>query len=481
MINLVEDACKSSAAKSAPPDHLEQRTWTMQSEYRRSTRKTVPPPSDDDVDDSIETLRRRRQAYFTRGPSASPGAPSFSRDRHNDDEPTEDHASETEASEISEVASASSTNRSRPPPKLALDNLKRDGTSENEASSATPRRSSRLNPVVVEPESEPEDDEIEDEEESSPEASEIEVEEAPNEDESEPEQLITDPESGSTEPQASSLRHRPPLNPTEVEGPEPVEQHPSSSRDAPPRSPTEEGEKLCRICFGGVDEESELGRLFSPCKCKGSMRHVHVGCLNQWRRQAAKQESFYRCDQCHYKYSFRRTWWAGLVMNEFVLTAVTLVLFMGLIFLAGFLTKLLLMLYLYFNPMDPMEEEAVPAPAEDEEDYWDALIRFDPRNVNLFRFDRNHFFAGFFLVGVMGMFNVILNIFIGPFAPMPRFGGVVRIGGGGGNDSKFPSLLMIVLVVIGAARTAWAIYKSVKAFSRRSLEIVETSILEVQG
>lgn len=33
----------------------------------------------------------------------------------------------------------------------------------------------------------------------------------------------------------------------------------------------DDGEKTCRICFDGEDE-AELGRLFSPCICKGSVR-----------------------------------------------------------------------------------------------------------------------------------------------------------------------------------------------------------------
>lgn len=28
----------------------------------------------------------------------------------------------------------------------------------------------------------------------------------------------------------------------------------------------------CRICFGGVEDEIELGRLISPCLCSGTMR-----------------------------------------------------------------------------------------------------------------------------------------------------------------------------------------------------------------
>ena len=34
----------------------------------------------------------------------------------------------------------------------------------------------------------------------------------------------------------------------------------------------EDGEVLCRICFMGAEEEVDLGRLISPCLCRGSMR-----------------------------------------------------------------------------------------------------------------------------------------------------------------------------------------------------------------
>ncbi|KAG0001340.1 hypothetical protein BGZ80_006753 [Entomortierella chlamydospora] len=37
-------------------------------------------------------------------------------------------------------------------------------------------------------------------------------------------------------------------------------------------------ERQCRICLGGADEEDTLGRLISPCLCKGSMKYVHVEC-----------------------------------------------------------------------------------------------------------------------------------------------------------------------------------------------------------
>ena len=62
-------------------------------------------------------------------------------------------------------------------------------------------------------------------------------------------------------------------------------------------------ERQCRICFAGP----ERGMLFSPCRCNGSMRFVHVECLNNWRNMSRNPRSFYGCDQCGYQYNLERT------------------------------------------------------------------------------------------------------------------------------------------------------------------------------
>ena len=41
--------------------------------------------------------------------------------------------------------------------------------------------------------------------------------------------------------------------------------------------------------------------MFSPCLCRGSMRYVHVHCLNEWRTMSVNSRSFYECDQCRYR------------------------------------------------------------------------------------------------------------------------------------------------------------------------------------
>mmetsp|Transcript_10915 Transcript_10915/g.11058 ORF Transcript_10915/g.11058 Transcript_10915/m.11058 type:complete len:95 (-) Transcript_10915:924-1208(-) len=41
-----------------------------------------------------------------------------------------------------------------------------------------------------------------------------------------------------------------------------------------------ENQSLCRICFS--DHHSDEDPLISPCKCAGSLKHVHLVCLRTW-------------------------------------------------------------------------------------------------------------------------------------------------------------------------------------------------------
>lgn len=91
----------------------------------------------------------------------------------------------------------------------------------------------------------------------------------------------------------------------------------------------------CRICLGDKTD----GRMISPCKCKGSMRFVHAHCLQQWRTSSVNSKSFFQCDQCLYQYSFRRTWFANLLRNEFILHLITVVCFFFICATLGFVLK----------------------------------------------------------------------------------------------------------------------------------------------
>lgn len=39
-------------------------------------------------------------------------------------------------------------------------------------------------------------------------------------------------------------------------------------------------DKVCRICLGEENESTDP--LISPCKCAGTMSHIHLECLREW-------------------------------------------------------------------------------------------------------------------------------------------------------------------------------------------------------
>eukprot|EP01031_Cornospumella_fuschlensis_P038807 gene38807-47196_t len=66
----------------------------------------------------------------------------------------------------------------------------------------------------------------------------------------------------------------------------------------------EEDELICRICHGPATPSMPL---CSPCKCKGSVRYVHVQCLNMWRAHS-NNHSCHACGICGYVYQVRQSW-----------------------------------------------------------------------------------------------------------------------------------------------------------------------------
>lgn len=54
----------------------------------------------------------------------------------------------------------------------------------------------------------------------------------------------------------------------------------------------------CRICL----EEDSINNMLHPCKCTGSSRYVHKGCLNEWRNITTNRDNQYKCEICNYRY-----------------------------------------------------------------------------------------------------------------------------------------------------------------------------------
>lgn len=57
-----------------------------------------------------------------------------------------------------------------------------------------------------------------------------------------------------------------------------------------------------------VTYESEEGRLIRPCKCKGSSKYVHEGCLQAWRYsdRSMGRRTYWQCPTCGFQYRLAR-------------------------------------------------------------------------------------------------------------------------------------------------------------------------------
>lgn len=63
-------------------------------------------------------------------------------------------------------------------------------------------------------------------------------------------------------------------------------------------------EKFCRICFE-TEESNELGKFICPCRCDGSLKHIHENCLKTWimKREPEKDTGITaKCEICSYIY-----------------------------------------------------------------------------------------------------------------------------------------------------------------------------------
>jgi len=98
----------------------------------------------------------------------------------------------------------------------------------------------------------------------------------------------------------------------------------------------ESGERVCRICLESK-ETRVTGRLFAPCICKGSMKFVHIKCLNEWRAVAVGTKNFYECPQCKFNYKIERTPLADFFEDDRLAITVALLAFTLALFLLGLL------------------------------------------------------------------------------------------------------------------------------------------------
>ena len=251
--------------------------------------------------------------------------------------------------------------------------------------------------------------------------------------------------------------------------PSPVEKtcHPSSQDPhVPPKSNTYPRSRTCRICLETVQPtlhplsnnisglfqttpsptydsaDPEAGRLLRPCKCKGSSKYVHEGCLQAWRHAdpGYGRRNYWQCPTCGFWYRLERMKWGRWVSSTATQFFLTMFIFLMTLFVMGFIADPIINLYmdpfsiLSSAPLSKVGAKIEPIFTDDGTPTW-----------------TEHFIKGLASLGLLGFIKVI-------FALSPwqwwnlRSTGIIRGGGNSGNtgrDRLANISWMVVLIGIG--------------------------------
>ncbi|EME89777.1 uncharacterized protein MYCFIDRAFT_210182 [Pseudocercospora fijiensis CIRAD86] len=279
---------------------------------------------------------------------------------------------------------------------------------------------------------------------------------------------------------------------TSTHSPSQAEPEPESTayEHPPKRRRTHYPPRNCRICLEEVqptfhyDTESTLpaalqpppkvtyesedgGRLLSPCKCKGSQKYVHEGCLDAWRKADPNQKrNYWECPTCRYRYKLQRLTWSSWISSTAAQIGLTLFIFLTAIFVLGFVADPIINMYL--DPVSTIATVGGPRGSlifEDEPATW-----------------TEHIVKGLASLGLLGFAKFMLTL--SPFQWFNvRTGGIM--GGGrstvGGTGRDRLQQLSWITIIIGIVTFLYAVWKGVRAWSRRTLQNAGERVLDVPG
>lgn len=211
-----------------------------------------------------------------------------------------------------------------------------------------------------------------------------------------------------------------------------------------------------------VTYESEEGRLLRPCKCKGSSKYVHEGCLQSWRHAdpAYGRRNYWQCPTCGFRYRLARLGWGRFISSPATQIILTVLILIMAVFILGFVADPIIDMYLdpwsYIYPFSSSRPEAFDV--EEDKPTW-----------------TEHFLKGFTSVGIISFLKVFLS---NPFSWFrTSIGGSSR--GRTGRD-RYEQISWIV-IMIGLFTFLVAVFKGVQTWSRRTLEKAGERVMDVQG
>jgi len=210
-----------------------------------------------------------------------------------------------------------------------------------------------------------------------------------------------------------------------------------------------------------ISSDPQAGRLIRPCKCSGSSRYVHEGCLQAWRHADRKysRRNYWECPTCRFRYKLERMRWARWISSTATQILLTFVIMVAAIFIFGFIADPIIAVFLGdFDPLDEFPEEM--------QEIYDA-----PWTI--------HFIKGMASIGLLGFVKVVA---LPSFIFNVRQTIPVRLGGQRGRTGRGDiQNITLILILTGLVTIMMAVWNWVRLWSRRGLERAGERVADVQG
>lgn len=231
------------------------------------------------------------------------------------------------------------------------------------------------------------------------------------------------------------------------------------AEEAPHRPEKHYKSRTCRICFEDVQPtfdfpsaptqflggkprvryvSEDMGRLMRPCKCKGSQKYVHEGCLRAWRTAAPSNRNLWHCPTCKYAYRLERLTWGKWASSKVLRAALTALILVSAIFLLGFIADPII--NLWSDPLG-MFIETLTGPLDEFEELRDWLPQEEPNTWSW------HFYKGFMSLGLVGLVKSFIAMTPWHFWNI-RIGGGARRGGRGRDRLENISWTLVLIGVV---------------------------------
>ncbi|KJR87068.1 RING finger domain protein [Sporothrix schenckii 1099-18] len=238
-----------------------------------------------------------------------------------------------------------------------------------------------------------------------------------------------------------------------------------------------------------ISENPEDGRLISPCRCKGSQKYVHDGCLQAWRKaQPMAERNFWKCPTCGFEYRIQRLRWGRLISNKITRALMTLLVFGLTLFVLGFVADPLMDLWV--DPSGVIMDTFLDVHEFDTDDdllgsFHDVLGGGGGSGVGgVADFVGvsgwwEHFIKGLFSLGIVGVVKTFFVV--SPFTWFNLRG--VGLGRGrrraaGGGRGRYESMSWI-FILVGAFTFLGVAWNGINYLSGRLLERASEQIIDI--